>query len=103
MKRACLRIWPLLLGAAVAGAAPAPRADPPATAPTLILPLGSAVHFALENNPQLAVVRTQRGLARAGVVLSRIYPYNPVLNSVILGVTGPADSGITNHVFNEHY
>src|SRR5262249_8040386 len=70
--------------------------------PPPVLSLEEAVCFALEHNPQLAVVRQQRGLAAAGVVIARTYPYNPVLQSIVLGVNGPADSGITNHVFNEH-
>jgi outer membrane protein TolC len=68
-----------------------------------VLSREAAVTFALEHNPQLAVFREQRGMAAAGVVLARIYPYNPTFQSVVLGVNGPASSGITNHVFNEHY
>src|SRR4029078_10352377 len=60
----------------------------------------AAVRFALANNPQLAVARTQRGMARAGVVLARTYPYNPIYQGVILGANG---EDVTNHVFNEHY
>jgi cobalt-zinc-cadmium efflux system outer membrane protein len=70
--------------------------------PSPVLTREAAVAYALEHNPQLAVVREQRGLAAAGVVLARVYSYNPILNSVVLGVNGPAESGVTNHVFNEH-
>src|SRR5262245_58563200 len=100
MRRSSQGGWRLLLSvAAVAAALVAPaRADPPPP----VLSLEEAVCFALEHNPQLAVVRQQRGLAAAGVVIARTYPYNPVLQSIVLGVNGPADSGITNHVFNEH-
>jgi cobalt-zinc-cadmium efflux system outer membrane protein len=100
MKPSCSGVWPLLLGLAAAGAA-AVRADPPATPPAPpVLTLETAVRFALEHNPQLEVVRTQRGQAAASVVLARIYPYNPIYNGVILGVRG---EDVTNHVFNEHY
>jgi cobalt-zinc-cadmium efflux system outer membrane protein len=79
--------WAVLLLAA----APALAADPSA-AP--VMPLDAAVHFALEHNPQLAVVRQQRGLAAAGVVLARTYPYNPAVNAQLRRASGPA---ITNH------
>jgi cobalt-zinc-cadmium efflux system outer membrane protein len=61
-----------------------------------------AVRFALEHNPQLLALREQRGVARAGVVIARTYPYNPLLQSLVLGANGPAVAGVTNHVFNEH-
>lgn len=96
MKRSCSGIWPLVLGAVTAAAALC--AEPAAPAPP-VLPLDTAIRYALEHNPQLAVVRTQRGMAAAGVVLARTYPYNPVLQSVVLGAIG---SDVTNHVFNEH-
>jgi cobalt-zinc-cadmium efflux system outer membrane protein len=76
-------------------------ADPPAVPPAPpVMPLEAAVRYALENNPPLMLFRTQRNLAAAGVVLARIYPYNPVYNGVLLGVHG---EDVTNHVFNEHY
>jgi outer membrane protein, heavy metal efflux system len=101
MWRTCALCWPLFAGVvAVASAAAAPPVSQPNALP--VLTREAAVAYALEHNPQLAVVREQRGLAAAGVVLARVYPYNPVLNSVVLGVNGPAESDVTNHVFNEH-
>src|SRR5262245_34469163 len=103
MRHTYLSLRPLLLSVAAAGAmAAAPDgADPPAdVAAPPVLPLEGAVQYALANNPQLKFARTQRGLASAGVVLARIYPYNPVYNGVVLGVIGP---DVTNRVFNEHY
>jgi cobalt-zinc-cadmium efflux system outer membrane protein len=58
------------------------------------------VRFTLEHNPLLQAVREQRGFAQGSVVLARTYPYNPVLQTVISGVSGPTASDITNHVFN---
>jgi outer membrane protein, heavy metal efflux system len=101
MKRTCALCWPLFAGVvAVASATAAPPVSQPNALP--VLTREAAVAYALEHNPQLAVVREQRGLAAAGVVLARVYPYNPILNSVVLGVNGPAESDVTNHVFNEH-
>jgi cobalt-zinc-cadmium efflux system outer membrane protein len=89
MTRWRCAVLPLLLaGVAV-------RAEPPPA-----LPLDAAVRFALVNNPQLAVARQQRGLAAAGVVLARVYPYNPTYNGVVLAARG---EDVTNRVFNEHY
>ncbi|HEY1379067.1 MAG TPA: TolC family protein [Gemmataceae bacterium] len=84
MTRCRWGVVPLLLAAAAAAAPPA--------AP--VLSLDVAVRFALENNPQLAVVRQQRGLAAAGVVLARTYPYNPAANTVLRRASGP---DVTNH------
>src|SRR4051812_26605425 len=93
MRGSSLRVWTLSL--VMACSAPfAFAAGPPA--PPVALSLDAAVRFALENNPQLAVARTQRGLAGAGIVIARIYPHNPVLEAAVLGVNGPATSGITN-------
>ncbi|MFL5330999.1 MAG: TolC family protein [Gemmataceae bacterium] len=61
-----------------------------------------AVAIALEHNPQLAVARSQRGLAAANVIIARTYPFNPTWESAVLAANGPPSAGITNHVFNEH-
>jgi outer membrane protein, heavy metal efflux system len=66
-----------------------------------IWPLPEAVRFAVENNPLLAAVREQRGVAAGGVVIARTYPYNPLLQSFVLADGGPISAGITNRVFNE--
>jgi cobalt-zinc-cadmium efflux system outer membrane protein len=92
--------WPIGLIAALSAGALI-GADPPAATPP-VLPLQAAVRYALENNPQLMMARTQRGIAAAGVVLARIYPFNPQLESTVLGAAGPEAAGVTNHVFNEH-
>jgi outer membrane protein TolC len=75
-------------------------ADPPPAAPP-VLSLDAAIRFALETNPQLAAMRTQRGIAAAGVVLAKIYPHNPQVEATVLRASGPESAGITNHVFNE--
>lgn len=65
------------------------------------LTLDEAVRYALANNPQLAVVRQQAGIAAAGVVIAKTYPFNPILQTAAGGVSGPASAGITNRVFNK--
>jgi cobalt-zinc-cadmium efflux system outer membrane protein len=89
MSRRGWAVLPLLFAAATA----------PATEPAAATALSAeaAVRFALENNPSLAVARTQRGLAAAGVVLARVYPYNPVASATLRGVNGPAEATVTNH------
>jgi outer membrane protein TolC len=61
-----------------------------------------AVSQALMNNPQLATVRRQHGIAAAGVVIAQTYPFNPFWQSFLLADGGPASAGITNRVFVEN-
>jgi cobalt-zinc-cadmium efflux system outer membrane protein len=92
-------LWPML---AVVAACQV-RAAPPSEPLPAVLTRDAVVRYALEHNPQLAVVRQARNQASAGVVLARIFPYNPTYQSIELGVNGPAAAGVTNHVFTEHY
>jgi outer membrane protein TolC len=55
--------------------------------------LDEAVNWALQNNPELATFRAQRGVAAAGVVIARTYPFNPVLTVQPAYVTGPKGNG----------
>jgi outer membrane protein TolC len=85
--------------------APPPReVSPPSAAIPLsgVLSMGDALRYAIEHNPQLALVRKQRGIARAGVVIAETYPFNPILQHFVWGDWGPRSAGITNHVFQEH-
>jgi cobalt-zinc-cadmium efflux system outer membrane protein len=91
MIRCGWAVLPLLLAAA------ARAVDPPAT----VLSADAAVRIALEQNPALRVVRENRGLAAAGVVLARVYPFNPVASATVWGANGPAEAGVTNHVPNQ--
>ena len=81
--------------------APGPAAPAPEDARPMPLTADSAVGYALEHNPALTAIRTQRGIAQAGVVIARQYPFNPLLQVFELGANGPSSSGITNHAFNE--
>jgi cobalt-zinc-cadmium efflux system outer membrane protein len=87
-----------------AGADPVPETlPPPKPAPSAgalppRLPLAVAVNWALQNNPDLAAIRQQHGIAAAGVVIARTYPFNPAWESTVQGDGGPPSAGITNRV-----
>jgi cobalt-zinc-cadmium efflux system outer membrane protein len=66
------------------------------------LTLAQAIASALENNPELAALRQQHGIAAAGVVIARTYPFNPIWEGKIRATDGPVSAGITNRVSNEH-
>jgi cobalt-zinc-cadmium efflux system outer membrane protein len=66
------------------------------------LSLKDAVAWALENNPELATLRQQHGIAAAGVVIAQTYPFNPIWEGKVRPTMGPASAGITNAVSNEH-
>src|SRR5262249_41642180 len=75
-------LGPALAGPDLPGTSPLPRP----------LSLPQAVQITLESNPELASLRQQRGIAAAGVVIARTYPYNPVTQSTVFGVTGPSEA-----------
>jgi cobalt-zinc-cadmium efflux system outer membrane protein len=77
---------------ALPAAAPAPDALPPRLA------LDTAVQWALEHNPELAAIRQQHGIAAAGVVIARTYPFNPTWEQRVSAANGPAAAGILNRV-----
>jgi cobalt-zinc-cadmium efflux system outer membrane protein len=63
-----------------------------------VLSAEAAMVWAMQHNPDLAALRTQHGIAAAGVVIARTYPYNPILYNRTTYATGPADAGVTQHV-----
>jgi outer membrane protein TolC len=82
---------------------PAPRIAVAAPAPTPVSPpevlsLADAVQWALQYNPEITAQRSQRGIAAAGVVIARTYPFNPVWESSVRNTSGPTSAGITNRV-----
>jgi outer membrane protein TolC len=79
-----------------------PPAELPEPRPRLTLSCSGAVQWALRSNPQLATFRRNRGIAEAGVVIARQYPFNPIIQDFVMGAGGPSSAGITNRVFNEH-
>jgi outer membrane protein TolC len=70
-----------------------------AAAASETLSLEDAVRYALANNPQLAAVRQQYGIASAAVVIAKTYPYNPIWQGAAAGDFGPPSAGVTNPVF----
>jgi cobalt-zinc-cadmium efflux system outer membrane protein len=104
---ACLVVLLWSVAGAARAQAPAnmlpPIAPPPATeaAPTM-LSLEAAINWALENNPELAALRQQHGIAAAAVVIAQTYPFNPIWEAKVRAANGPESAGITNRVSNEH-
>src|SRR5262249_24364825 len=66
------------------------------------LSLDSAIRWALEHNPELAAIRQRHGVAAAGVVIARTYPYNPFFEGRVQGIGAPESAGVTNRVNNEY-
>src|SRR5215212_7726903 len=82
------------LGSAVDAQAPVARLDfVPAD-----MSLDEAVVWTLQNNPELATFRAQRGIAAANVVIARTYPFNPTLTVQSAYATGPSTETITNRI-----
>jgi len=68
---------------------------------TQVLTRYAAVWRALQDNPELAALRQQHGIAAAAVVIAETYPFNPSWTNKIFAVDGPESSGITNRVAME--
>jgi cobalt-zinc-cadmium efflux system outer membrane protein len=66
-----------------------------------VLSLNDAVAWALQNNPTLAALRQQHGIAAAAVVIARTYPFNPSWTNKPFADSGPAEAGITNRLAME--
>lgn len=82
----------------LAAAAPTPAPEPPPRT----LTVSEAVRWALENNPELAAIRLQHGLAAADVVIAETYPFNPVSENRVQIAAGPDSAGVTNNLPLEH-
>jgi outer membrane protein TolC len=80
-------------------------AEPPSVPAEPVPPaltLEAAVGWALRNNPELAAVRQQHGIAAAAVVIADTYPFNPVSENRPQDVTGPISAGNTSTIALEH-
>jgi cobalt-zinc-cadmium efflux system outer membrane protein len=66
------------------------------------LSLEATVRYALENNPQLAALRQQHGIAAASVVIAKTYPFNPIYQSNVLYAKGNEPGAVTNSVPQTH-
>lgn len=78
-----------------------PEEVPPGPPAPPALTLDAAVIWALQNNPDLAALRQQHGIAEAGIVIARTFPFNPLLESRIQSASGPHAAGITNRTPTE--
>lgn len=91
----CSLVW-------VGTASAEPAGPPPAEVVPHVLSIEEAVRWALENNPELAALREQHGIAAAAVVIAQTYPFNPIWEAKVRPDNGPSSAGITNRVSNEH-
>ncbi len=63
--------------------------------PVPVLTRDAAIRLGLVRNPELMALRQQHGIAAAGVVIAKTYPFNPVLETEIRAA-GPESAGVTN-------
>jgi outer membrane protein TolC len=68
---------------------------------TRLLTLEDSVHYALEHNPQLAALREEHGIAAAGVVIAKTYPFNPIYQGSYQDAHGPPGS-VDNPFLQQH-
>jgi cobalt-zinc-cadmium efflux system outer membrane protein len=64
-------------------------APPPAPAAAPVLSRDAAVRWALAYNPEIAAIRQQHGIAAAGVIIARTYPFNPLAETRVRAAQGP--------------
>ena len=60
--------------------------------------LEEAVAWTLQNNPELATFRAQRGIASANLVIARTFPFNPILSVQPAYVHGRSADVVSNPV-----
>lgn len=66
------------------------------------LTLDATIQYALTRNPQLAAIREQHGIAAAGVVIAKTYPFNPIYQANLLHAKGPDQAVVENPFLNSH-
>ena len=67
-----------------------------------VLTLDASVRYALENNPQLMALRQQHGIAAAGVVIAKTYPFNPIYQGNYQHAQGPGGVPEPNPFLQTH-
>jgi outer membrane protein TolC len=89
-----------LCGLAVGAAVGLAGTPPPDTSegPTGALSRQEAVQWGLQQNPELAALRQQHGIAAAAVLIANTYPHNPTWESRVRNADGPISATITNRV-----
>jgi cobalt-zinc-cadmium efflux system outer membrane protein len=103
MTRMPFRYLLALLWAAVVAEFAWPQVQPAAFTTSLsqlppLITRNQAVARALIDNPEIAALRQQHGIAAAGVVIADTYPFNPTLETRVRHNDGPESAGITNRV-----
>ena len=68
---------------------------------TRLLTLDDSVRYALAHNPQLTALREQHGIAAAGVVIAKTYPFNPIYQGSFQDAQGPPGS-VENPLLQQH-
>ena len=91
-----LLAWSVLNAACAQGQQP--TSAPAADSVNEVLTREAAIWRALQNNPELATLRQQHGIAAAAVVIAETYPFNPSWSNSVFGASGPASAGITSSV-----
>ncbi len=76
------------------------RSDPSPMPPEQ-LSLEATLQYALSRNPQLTAIRQKHGVATAGVVIAKTYPFNPIYQGTFLHAKGAA-APVENSFFNSH-
>jgi outer membrane protein TolC len=66
------------------------------------LSLSESVRYALEHNPQLIALREQHGIAAAGVVIAKTYPFNPIYQGIFQEAQGPSGAPVENRFPQQH-
>jgi cobalt-zinc-cadmium efflux system outer membrane protein len=66
-----------------------------------VLSAEASVAWAIRNNPELAALRQQHGIAAGAAVVAQTYPFNPSWTNKLFAANGPESAGITNRVTTE--
>ncbi len=71
---------------------PEPKKGGPVEERMVAAPLSAdaAIRFALQNNPEIAALRQQHGIAVAGIIIAKEYPFNPIWESGVRKLISPA-------------
>jgi outer membrane protein TolC len=66
-----------------------------------LLTLDDSVRYTLAHNPQLTALREQHGIAAAGVVIAKTYPFNPIYQGSFQDAHGSSGS-VENPFLQQH-
>ena len=92
----------VLIAAPLVAAAPPATESPVAESGAKLLTVDEAVRYALENNPQLAGIRQQHGIAAAAVLIAKTYPFNPIYQVGVSSARNSDPTQVTNSTPQTH-